>query len=84
LPERSILMNRPDLGMDLFAKNPEVGAATGIEFLDSGLLQAVAEPQRAAAWYPGLILPGQLAQTPTRSHGPQIAKVMPLDAWMLT
>jgi hypothetical protein len=66
----------------LFANNPEIGATTGIEFLDSGL----PSPRRnvAAAWLSRTDTAGQLAQTPTFSHGPQIAKVIPLDAWMLT
>jgi gamma-glutamyltranspeptidase/glutathione hydrolase len=36
----------------LFANNPEIGAASGIEF-DSGLLQAVAAPQRCG----GVVIP---------------------------
>jgi gamma-glutamyltranspeptidase/glutathione hydrolase len=39
----------------LFANNPEIGAATGIEFLDSGLLQAVAEPQRRGGGSAGVV-----------------------------
>ena len=30
----------------MFADNPEIGAATGIEFLPDGRMQAVAEPTR--------------------------------------
>ena len=41
----------------LFANNPEIGAATGIEFLDSGLLQAVAEPQRRGGGSAGVVVP---------------------------
>ncbi len=41
----------------LFANNPEIGAATGIEFLDSGLLQAVAEPQRRGGGSAGVVIP---------------------------
>jgi hypothetical protein len=64
----------------LFANNPEIGARIG--FLDGGL----PSPRRsvAAAWLSRTDTAGQLAQTPTFSHGPQIAKVIPLDAWMLT
>src|SRR5918996_3164346 len=41
----------------LFANNPEIGAATGVEFLDSGLLQAVAEPQRRGGGSAGVVIP---------------------------
>ena len=41
----------------LFVNNPEIGAATGIEFLDSGLLQAVAEPQRRGGGSAGVVIP---------------------------
>jgi gamma-glutamyltranspeptidase/glutathione hydrolase len=42
----------------MFANNPEIGAATGIEFLDSGLLQAVAEPLRRGGGSAGVVIPG--------------------------
>jgi gamma-glutamyltranspeptidase/glutathione hydrolase len=42
----------------VFANNPEIGAATGIEFLDSGLLQAVAEPLRRGGGSAGVVIPG--------------------------
>jgi gamma-glutamyltranspeptidase/glutathione hydrolase len=38
-----------------FADNPEIGAATGIEFLDDGTLQAVAEPTRRGGGSAGVV-----------------------------
>ncbi len=41
----------------VFANNPEIGAATGVEFLDNGLLQAVAEPVRRGGGSAGVVTP---------------------------
>ncbi|KQR15971.1 gamma-glutamyltransferase [Cellulomonas sp. Leaf334] len=41
-----------------FADNPEIGAATGIEFLDGGAMQAVAEPTRRGGGSAAVVVHG--------------------------
>ena len=42
-----------------FTDNPEIGAATGIEFLEGGSLQAVAEPVRRGGGSAAVVVRGR-------------------------
>ena len=58
----------------VFADNPEIGAATGIEFLRKGSLIAVAEPTRRGGGSAAVVCPRVCAQSMRRPMGEPIGR----------
>jgi gamma-glutamyltranspeptidase/glutathione hydrolase len=55
-----------------FTPNPEIGAATGVEFLPGGLQLAAAEPTRRGGGSAGVVR--EVRQRPRAVLGPQLAE----------